>query len=258
MRLPERRGAYPRATARAPACVDPDNRPRPALAAMRQNHPKEQPTSRTSLPRTSTRSAHARVRARNSKLAAACSAPPTRFRIATATQSTPHDLDCKLAGRCGSCFDLTDLAHPAAGGAEVFAEQVSGELVSRGHSVTVFASAASAGPPASGETAWKSCAQGKADRVSRSPVLVEAKGRLRHRRGRDQHETFMSPRWIRDAPIVALIFHCTEVWFTETPLPVAALGRYVLEPVAAVSSRPRPHHLGEQRGLASHAPWVDG
>src|SRR5262249_42644512 len=42
---------------------------------------------------------------------------------------------------------------------------------------------------------------------------------------------FMTPRWIRDTPIVALIHQLArEIWFYETPYPLAVLGRYVLEP----------------------------
>ena len=42
---------------------------------------------------------------------------------------------------------------------------------------------------------------------------------------------FMSPRWVRDTPIVALIHQLArEIWFYETSFPLAVLGRYVLEP----------------------------
>jgi glycosyltransferase involved in cell wall biosynthesis len=42
---------------------------------------------------------------------------------------------------------------------------------------------------------------------------------------------FLTPRWIRDTPIVALIHQLArEIWFYEMPFPLAVLGRYVLEP----------------------------
>jgi hypothetical protein len=46
-----------------------------------------------------------------------------------------------------------DLAHPAAGGAEVFTEQIARELVVLGQAVTQFAAAVAgqAGPPVSEE-----------------------------------------------------------------------------------------------------------
>jgi glycosyltransferase involved in cell wall biosynthesis len=42
---------------------------------------------------------------------------------------------------------------------------------------------------------------------------------------------FMTPRWIRDTPVVALIHQLArEIWFYETPFPISLLGRFVLEP----------------------------
>lgn len=37
--------------------------------------------------------------------------------------------------------------------------------------------------------------------------------------------------WVDDVPVVALIHQlCREIWFSETPLPVALVGRFLLEP----------------------------
>lgn len=42
---------------------------------------------------------------------------------------------------------------------------------------------------------------------------------------------FLCPRWVHDAPVVALAHQvCREVWAAETPLPIALIGRHVLEP----------------------------
>jgi glycosyltransferase involved in cell wall biosynthesis len=42
---------------------------------------------------------------------------------------------------------------------------------------------------------------------------------------------FLTPRWIRDTPVVALIHQLArEIWFYETPFPVSVVGRYLLEP----------------------------
>src|SRR5262249_55982130 len=42
---------------------------------------------------------------------------------------------------------------------------------------------------------------------------------------------FLTPRWVRGVPVVALIHQLArEIWVDETPWPVAVLGRYVLEP----------------------------
>ena len=42
---------------------------------------------------------------------------------------------------------------------------------------------------------------------------------------------FLTPRWVRETPIVALIHQLArEIWSYETPFPLSAFGRYVLEP----------------------------
>lgn len=126
-----------------------------------------------------------------------------------------------------------DRAHPGAGGAEVFTEEVARSLVDRGHAVTLFA-ATVAGRPAR-ETV-------------NGVEIVRGGGRLGvYRAARrfwsaeprsydvvvDEINTrpFMTPRWVRDTPIAALIHQLArEIWFYETPFPVSVLGRYVMEP----------------------------
>jgi glycosyltransferase involved in cell wall biosynthesis len=126
-----------------------------------------------------------------------------------------------------------DLAHPRAGGAEVFTEEVARALVHRGHAVTLFA-AAIAGLP-EGETVqgvhivrcggrlsvYRAARRFWSERTGSFDVVV------------DEINTrpFMTPRWIRSTPIVALIHQLArEIWSYETPFPVSLLGRYVLEP----------------------------
>jgi glycosyltransferase involved in cell wall biosynthesis len=42
---------------------------------------------------------------------------------------------------------------------------------------------------------------------------------------------FLTPRWVRGTPVVALIHQLArEIWLYETPFPISILGRYVLEP----------------------------
>src|SRR5207249_1212609 len=42
---------------------------------------------------------------------------------------------------------------------------------------------------------------------------------------------FLTPRFVRDTPIIALIHQLArEIWFYETAAPVSLLGRYLLEP----------------------------
>jgi glycosyltransferase involved in cell wall biosynthesis len=127
-----------------------------------------------------------------------------------------------------------DLAHPAAGGAEVLTEQVARGLVARGHAVTLFAAAVTGRP---------------AREVVEGVEIVRRGGRLGvYRAARrfwteqpqgtfdvvvDEINTrpFLTPRWIRETPIVALIHQLArEIWFYETPFPVSTVGRYLLEP----------------------------
>lgn len=127
-----------------------------------------------------------------------------------------------------------DLAHPAAGGAEVYTEGFARELAARGHEVTLFASAVEGRP---------------ADEVVAGVRVVRRGGRLtvyREAARYWQHEAdgtvdvvldevntrpFFAPRFVRSVPVVALIHQVArEVWRYETPWPVAVAGRHVFEP----------------------------
>jgi glycosyltransferase involved in cell wall biosynthesis len=131
-------------------------------------------------------------------------------------------------------FNWKDLAHPLAGGAEVFTEEVARALVARGHAVTIFASAVL------GESEQETVA---------GVEIVRRGGRLGvYREARrfwseqspgawdvvvDQINTrpFLTPRWIRDTPVVALIHQLArEIWFYETRFPISVVGRFLLEP----------------------------
>jgi glycosyltransferase involved in cell wall biosynthesis len=127
-----------------------------------------------------------------------------------------------------------DLEHPAAGGAEVFTENVARELVSRGHEVTLFV-ARVAGRP---ELEIKSGVQ-VIRRGSKLTVYREARRFWQHEANGwadvvvDEVNTrpFLTPRYIDSTPVVALIHQVArEVWASETPFPVSILGRYFFEP----------------------------
>jgi glycosyltransferase involved in cell wall biosynthesis len=131
-------------------------------------------------------------------------------------------------------FNWKDLAHPAAGGAEVFTEGFARELVKRDHTVTLFASAV----------------EGRlADEMVDGIRIVRRGGRLSvYREARrfwkeegegqfdvviDEVNTrpFLTPRYIRSTPIVALIHQLArEIWRYEVPAPVGLVGRYIFEP----------------------------
>ncbi len=127
-----------------------------------------------------------------------------------------------------------DLAHPAAGGAEVFTEHIARELVARGHSVTLFA-AAVAGRPSrevvEGVQIVRSGGRLGVYRAARRFWSEEGRGAYDVVIDEINTRPFLTPRWIRHTPIVALIHQLArEIWHYETPFPVSVLGRYVLEP----------------------------
>jgi glycosyltransferase involved in cell wall biosynthesis len=131
-------------------------------------------------------------------------------------------------------FNWKDLAHPAAGGAEVFTEQVARSLVERGHEVTLFAAAVSGRPARELVGGVQTVRAG-----GRLGVYREAK-RFWAREGAGKYDVvvdeintrpFLTPRWLAGTPVVALIHQLArEIWSYETSFPISTLGRYVLEP----------------------------
>jgi glycosyltransferase involved in cell wall biosynthesis len=128
-----------------------------------------------------------------------------------------------------------DITHPNAGGAEVYTHNIANEWVKEGYSVTLFCGAVD-GRPASEDFDGLHIIR----RGTRHSVYNEAK-RFYRREGRghfdlviDEVNTrpFGAPKWVDDAPVVALIHQvCREIWYCQTPLPVAIVGRYLLEPL---------------------------
>lgn len=132
-------------------------------------------------------------------------------------------------------YNWRDLAHPKAGGAEVYTDGIARVWVSQGHEVTLFTSSVDGQP-------GREVAPGGyviVRRGTRLSVYPEAR-RFWTKEGRgnfdlviDEVNTkpFGCPRWVKGVPVVALIHQVArEVWFYETPMPVALLGRYLLEP----------------------------
>jgi len=157
-----------------------------------------------------------------------------------------------------------DLTHPAAGGAEVFTEEVARSLVRRGHQVTLFASAVEGEPGRETVDGVDVVRRGSrlgvyraarrfwsAQRSSSYDVVV------------DEINTrpFLTPRWIGNTPVVTLIYQLArEVWFFETPFPISVLGRYVLEPWWLRSYRDVPAmtiSASSARSLVDHHGWRD-
>lgn len=128
-----------------------------------------------------------------------------------------------------------DLKHPLAGGAEVYTDAVAREWVKMGHSVTLFCAAVE------GELEREVSLSGYriVRKGSRHSVYREAK-RFWKKEGKgnfdfvlDEVNTrpFFCARFIKDVRVTVLIHQVArEVWFYESPFPIAFLGRFVLEP----------------------------
>jgi glycosyltransferase involved in cell wall biosynthesis len=137
-----------------------------------------------------------------------------------------------------------DLAHSAAGGAEVYTEQVTRRWVADGHDVTLFAASVEGRPADEVVDGYHVVRRGGKYSVYREARRWYAD----HGRGKfdvvvDMVNTvpFLAHRWITDTPVVAF-FHQTaeECWRFNSPLPMALVGRYVLEPrwIKAYAGRP--------------------
>jgi glycosyltransferase involved in cell wall biosynthesis len=156
-----------------------------------------------------------------------------------------------------------DTAHPLAGGAEVFTEEVARALAARGHTVTLFASAVSGRPARDTVDGVEVVRRG-----GRLGVYREARRFWHEHPGAydvvlDEINTrpFLAPRWARGTPVVALIHQLArEIWWYETPLPVAAAGRYLLEPLWLRTYRDVPAltvSASSAESLRLHHGWRD-
>jgi glycosyltransferase involved in cell wall biosynthesis len=136
-----------------------------------------------------------------------------------------------------------DLAHTAAGGAEVYTEQVARRWVDAGHEVTLFAATVPGRPNEEVVDGYRVVRRG-----GRLTVYRAAR-RWYRENGIGQYDVvidmvntvpFKAHEWITDTPVIAF-FHQTaeECWHFNSPLPVAMLGRYILEPQWIKSYRGR-------------------
>jgi glycosyltransferase involved in cell wall biosynthesis len=131
-------------------------------------------------------------------------------------------------------FSWRDLAHPCAGGAEVYTHEVARHWVASGHEVTLFTSAASdldAEDERDGVRIVRRGGRHGVYREARRFYDLEAKGKYDLVVDQVNTRPFLCPAFVDDAPVLALIHQVArEVWFYETTIPVAIVGRYILEP----------------------------
>lgn len=128
-----------------------------------------------------------------------------------------------------------DLAHPSAGGAEVYVQQVLRRWAAAGHDVTFFTSAVAGRPAEESAEGYRLVRAG-----SKFTVYREARRWWqRHGRGRFDLVTeavntipFFAHEWVDDGtPVLPLFFQtCEEIWGYSTRWPISMLGRRVLEP----------------------------
>jgi hypothetical protein len=127
-----------------------------------------------------------------------------------------------------------DLEHPAAGGAEVYTEEVLRRLAAWGHECTLFSAAVEGKPADEVRDGIRHVRRGGRLGVYREARRwYRAEGRGRFDVVVDETNTvpFRCHEWVDDVPVVAF-FHqtCEEIWFHQMPFPVAVAGRYWLEP----------------------------
>jgi glycosyltransferase involved in cell wall biosynthesis/O-antigen/teichoic acid export membrane protein len=127
-----------------------------------------------------------------------------------------------------------DLAHPQAGGAEVYTHAVASEWVRSGHHVTWYTSAVAGRPSLEVVDGVHIVRRG-----GRYTVYRQAR-RFFERQGRGQFDLvvdevntrpFGAAGWAAGTPVVAVVHQVArEVWFHEMSWPVALLGRFWFEP----------------------------
>lgn len=127
-----------------------------------------------------------------------------------------------------------DIRHPDAGGAEVYTHEVARAWVKDGHEVTLFSSQVAEQEEEEEHDGIRVIRRGSRLGVYRAAGSFIARHSAEFDLIIDEVNTrpFFCHTRARDTPVVALIHQVArEIWFEEQPLPIAAAGRYVLEPM---------------------------
>ncbi len=127
-----------------------------------------------------------------------------------------------------------DLAHPHAGGAEVYTHRVAAAWAAAGHQVTWFCAEVAGRPSMEHLDGITVVRRGSRHSVYRQARLFyQRQGRGRFDLVVDEVNTrpFEAARWASGTPVVALVHQVArEVWFQELAWPVALAGRFLVEP----------------------------
>ncbi|MDQ1247488.1 MAG: hypothetical protein QG597_1858 [Actinomycetota bacterium] len=128
-----------------------------------------------------------------------------------------------------------DLKHPAAGGAEVYTEQVAKRWVRDGHQVTLVTAGVEGEPAEETVDGYRVVRMG-----GKYTVYREARKWWAASGQYDGYDmvidmintvAFRAHTWIKKVPTVGFIHQtCEEIWHINAPFPADLLGRYILEP----------------------------
>ena len=131
-------------------------------------------------------------------------------------------------------FNWRDLAHPLAGGAEVYTHRVAEEWIKMGHEVTLFCASVEGSPEHEEVKGLKIIRRGGKHSVyHHAKKFYKNEGRGNYDLVVDEVNTrpFGAPKWVDDVEVIALIHQvCREIWFYQTQFLIAFIGRYILEP----------------------------
>jgi glycosyltransferase involved in cell wall biosynthesis len=128
-----------------------------------------------------------------------------------------------------------DLAHPAAGGAEVYTEQVLRRWAAAGHEVTLLSAAVADRPAEETVDGYRVVRRGSRLGVygaARRWWQTEGRGRFDVVIDTTNTVPFFAHEWVDDGARVIGMFHqtCEEIWRYNAPFPASVLGRRWFEP----------------------------
>jgi len=130
-----------------------------------------------------------------------------------------------------------DIRHPQAGGAENYTHQIAKRLVAKGHQITLFTSWSKGLPKQEEIDGIQIIRQGKIIGIHNTVYQHAKKYVIKNQEDHDiiideiNTRPFMTPKYAKNKPITAIIHQLArEYWYYKTPLPIAIIGRYILEP----------------------------